>query len=371
MSSGRLKNFFIPFLFITTFLFARNAFATLPDSTEGSLRISANFHYGFVIAHRPLLVPLQKAHVTGFDVQLAIPTTGKKPWERTYIHPVLGINYSWFDLGNSIQLGHGHTLYPFILFPLNSNPHLQLNIRFGAGIGYVEKIYDRYENYKNQAIASHVNAIFAVHAAIYARLARRTFFQTTVGVTHFSNGSMDIPNLGINIATLSGGISYYLGDKKPVNRDPVVFSEKKRRTSIMISGSIKEVYPPEGPKFLAGSLSYLESLRVGKKSAFGLAADVFYDNSIHVRLIEDSIHYNGPEDQLRVGLAGSYELIVSDLSLLLQTGGYFYNKLKSDGDVYSRFGIRYSLAKNYFVCFNLKTHFAKADFFEWGGGVKF
>jgi hypothetical protein len=345
--------------------------ASLPDSTEGSMRITADFHYGFVIAHRPVLVPLQQSHVLGFDVQAAFPAYGKNAWEKIYVYPTLGINYSFFNLGDELHLGHGHTFYPFILFPVTRNPRLQLNIRYGVGIGYVDKTFDRLNNYKNQGLATHFNAIFAVHASLFVKLASRTFFQATAGITHFSNGSIDIPNLGINIATLSGGFSYFIGQKKKIDRTPAELKLKKWHGSVMLTGSVKKVYPPGGPRYLAGSLSLLESMRVKKKSAFGIAADLFYDNSIHARLKQDSVDYSGAADQLRMGLAGSYELIVSDLSLLLQVGGYLHTKIKTDGTIYSRFGIRYAIAKNYFVCFNLKTHFAKADFFEWGGGIKF
>jgi len=350
---------------------AINASATVPDSTEGSLRFSGNFHYGFVIAHRPILVPLQTGHVLGFDVQVTKPTTGKKEWEKIYIYPTVGINYSWFDMGNPQQLGWGQALYPFILFPVTRNPNLQLNIRFGAGIGYAQKPYDRYENYKNQALAAHINAIFAVHTSLYAKLAKKTFFQATLGVTHFSNGSMNVPNLGINIASLSGGFTYMVGKKNAIDRTPFDFKAEKWRGSIMLTGSVKRIYPPGTPRFLAGSLSILESIRVKRKSAFGAALDVFYDNSLHVRLNQDSVEYKGPYQQFRIGLAGSYELIVNDLSFLLQTGVYVYTAVKTDGSIYSRFAIRYAVSKKFFACFNLKTHFAKADFFEWGGGYKF
>lgn len=187
---------------------------TISDSTAGSIKVSADFHYGFVIAHRPLLVPLQQNHVLGFDLHVSKPTYGKANWNKIYIFPQVGLNYSYFNLGDPEHLGRAHTLYPFVLFPVNKNPNLQFNIRFGAGVGYAEKIFDRLENYKNQAISTHFNAIFAVQTSLYAKIAPRTFLQAAVGVTHFSNGSIGIPNLGINIASLSGGLSYYLGKKQ-------------------------------------------------------------------------------------------------------------------------------------------------------------
>lgn len=344
---------------------------SLPDSTKGSLRITLNLHYGFVMAHRPLMVPLQRSHVTGFDVQVSRPTYGRASWQKIYLYPHLGLNYSFFNLGDETHLGTGHALYPFVLFPVNKHSNCQLNIRFGAGIGYVNKKFDRLENYKNQAVATHLNAIFAVHASLYARVTPRMFWQSSVGITHFSNGSFDIPNLGINILSANSGFSYFFGKKKVIDRSPVQLNFKRWRGSIMLTGSLKKVYPPGGPRYFAGSLSVLESIRVKKKSAFGLALDMFYDNSIHERLKQDSLSSNGLTDQLRAGVAGSYELIVSDLSFLLQIGGYFHTKLKTDGSIYSRFAIRYAVKKNYFVCFNLKTHFAKADFFEFGGGYRF
>ncbi len=373
--NSRILNRVLCFHLYILLFFAFNSFSlqagTPNDSTPGALRLSANFHYGFVMAHRPILIPLQQEHVTGLDIQVARATTGIHDWEKIYFYPSIGINYSYFNLGDLEHLGHGHALFPFILFPLTKRPGLQLHVRFGVGVGYADKVFDRKENYKNQALGTHFNAIFAVHSFTVLKLTRRLFMQSALGVTHFSNGSIDIPNLGINIISVSGGFNYYLGRPKPLNREPYAFPVKKWRGSLMISGAVKKVYPPGGPRYLAGSLSLVESVRVKKKSAFGAALDLFYDNSIHARLLEDSITYRGPADQLRVGVAGSYELIVSDLSFLLQVGGYLRSKVKSDGTIYSRFGIRYAVSKRFFLNFNLKTHFAKADFFEWGGGWLF
>jgi hypothetical protein len=38
---------------------------------------------------------------------------------------------------------------------------------------------------------------------------------------------------------------------------------------------------------------------------------------------------------------------------------------------YNRFGLRYRINSNWFAQLTLKTHFAKADFGEWGFGYAF
>ena len=58
-------------------------------------------------------------------------------------------------------------------------------------------------------------------------------------------------------------------------------------------------------------------------------------------------------------------------SLKLQQGFYVYTQIKDDGILYNRIGMQYNVGKKYFACINLKSHFAKADYMEWGGGIRF
>lgn len=343
---------------------------TLPDSTTGSGGISASYLHGFLIAHRPSLVPLQQNHANGFELCISKQTTGNKVWQRLYNYPSIGLKYQLLNTGNPEQIGRGHAIIPYIDFVFGKNLNAQLHLMTGFGLGYIEKPFDVKNNYKNIAIGSHLNGIINASVQFKIKVFQKFYTDAGLNLTHFSNGSITVPNLGINIITLKGGITYYVGTSKKIVREPAPSFEKKYRNSVYLAGAVKQIYPVMGADYYAVILSAARLKQLSARKAIGVGADVHYDSSIKFKISPE-----GGNDKfttgIRAGLNGSYEMIISDFSLLIQMGGYLYNNAKSDGTIYQRLGTRYQFTRNYFACVNLKTHWAKADFFEWGFGIKF
>lgn len=366
-----MKKYFILILFLIYSLPVKSGVRFLPDSTKSDFAVSANYHYGFIIAHRDLIVPFQKDHVNGFEFSISKPTNGKKVWQQVYNYPSIGLKYLYFDLGNEEQLGYGQAVVPYFDFRLFNTENSEFRLIYGWGMGYIEKPFNLETNYKNLAIGSHLNAAIHLAADLKVKLFRQTILTGGLNLTHFSNGTIVTPNLGINVATVKAGITYYIGKGKPFKRDSLPPFVKQYRNTIYLAGGVKQIYPVEGPEFNVFALSAARLKQFTRKSALGLALDLHYDNSLVHRTESDSVDAGAFKNGVRAGLSVSYELIFSDFSLTLQMGGYFYNQLKSDGNIYQRLGLRYQFYKNYFACFHLKSHWAKADFFEWGLGIRF
>ncbi|MCB0409779.1 MAG: acyloxyacyl hydrolase, partial [Flavobacteriales bacterium] len=72
----------------------------------------------------------------------------------------------------------------------------------------------------------------------------------------------------------------------------------------------------------------------------------------------------------RLGINGTYGLSMGKLDLLFQVGGYAYTAYEDNGYIYSKLGSRYYLTDKLFVNLALKTHFAVADFIEYGVGYR-
>ena len=132
------------FLFIPLQIFAQ-----VEDSTTGSWKLHLKFDYGFVIAHRPALEPLQEEHVKGIELALSRPTSGKNDWENLHNFPDYGITLGLFDMGSPSHLGKGFTVYPFVDFPLSKNTGKGIHLRYGMGLGYIEKTFNAKDNFKN------------------------------------------------------------------------------------------------------------------------------------------------------------------------------------------------------------------------------
>ena len=354
-------------LFFLLLLIPFRSIGGTDDSLTGKYSVSVSGNLGFIIAHRPSLQPLQEGHIKGFDINVAKKSTGKKQWEQDFLFPETGLIFSFFDLATT-KLGNGYTIYPYVDFPLSKTGNF--HFRYGMGIGYIDRVFDKDENYKNAAIGSHWNGVIHFDLHYERALNATSFLFGGVGITHFSNGSFKIPNLGINIALMNAGFKKSFGSIM-LNRKPIdELISRKPKTTIGIAGAMKRIYPAYGKQYYAATLSGLRLMPVLKKSCLGIGADLFYDNSIVPRLDRLNNGTHSPSDNFRLGVFGAYSLQVGNIGLMFNMGGYLYNKWKDDGNIYHRICLRYNWTKS-FVCINLKTHYARADFFEIGTGLGF
>lgn len=339
------------------------------DSTNGNWNLQIRTDYGFIIAHRPALEPLQEEHVKGFEITISRQSFGKDDWENNFNFPSYGITIAAFDLGSKEKLGTGIALYPFIDFPLGKNHLRGLHFRYGMGLGYVEKIFNRKDNFKNAAIGSHFNE--AVHFDLHyeKRISKKSDLELGAGITHFSNGAFHLPNLGINIATINLAYRLAFGDKKAfVKRETQPFS-KKPAILIHAGGFSKSIYPPLGKQYFAAAISSMYFKPISNKSAWGLGFDLFYDNSISARIDRLGLTQSKSIDDFRPGLYGAYHLSFHKIGLMFNMGYYLYNGWKDDGNIYHKICLNYYF-KKVFLCLNLKSHYARADMIELGVGYR-
>ncbi|MBL0341914.1 MAG: acyloxyacyl hydrolase [Bacteroidetes bacterium] len=339
-------------------------------ASETKFAISLTAHRGFLIAHRPLIAPLQKDNVHGLEGNIKLRTDGSQNWQKIYGYPEMGLSFAIWDLGNKEKLGIGFTVVPYLDFPLSKGNKHAFDLKFGWGIGYVEKTFDASENYKNVAIGSHLNCALMLQPQYKLKISEKLKFGAGLSLTHFSNGSITTPNLGINLSSITASIIYNLGEKVHIKDPQLPTFIKSTRVTIFGSGSVKQVYPAQGKNFFACTLSGNITRQKTRKSGIGGGADIFYDQSIHQKLEERDLKLNNSLETLKAGIHGSYELVISDVSLMLSMGGYLYTKLKNDGYFYHRIAVRYRINKKMFVCMNLKSHWGKADYIEWGIGFR-
>ena len=339
------------------------------DTLPGSWLLSARAHYGFIMAHRPTIVHLQQKHVRGFEIELAKPLKGDEEWQQPYQLPLFSIAYQYFDLGNQEELGNGHTIFPRIIFPLNKNHWLRSSLSAGVGIGYIEKIFHRYDNYKNTAIGSHLNAVVNFSYDFRIKVSASTQANAGISFTHFSNGATRPPNLGINIPTLHAGFSWYLGRPLPRTFAPASPVKKEIFHKLGIGAGIKGVETDQGiEKYGVTVFSYSLNKIISHKSRLSLGLDGFYDGTLPYKLENLNKEPVSASVAYRIGINAGYELSAGRISMLLKNGVYLVDQYKEDGAYYIIVGVEYKFTKHLFAAYYLKTHYGKADFFEYAIG---
>lgn len=337
----------------------------------GSWTAGVKFMHGFIMPHRNSIVHLQRDHTQGIELSWLTHTRGKNYWEQLYNFPMLGFGYQFLSTGNPDEIGTIHALYPQVLFPLLHNYHMLMTIKFGMGLGYVEKAFDIESNYKNIAIGSKWNAIVTTGFTLRYPYKSKTQFNAGIDFIHLSNGAMKIPNQGFNIPTATLGVNHFFGKPRMLLRHDFPDNSPGIYYTIYAAAGIKELYPPEGNKYGVFAVTGDMLAKVSRKSRVGIGVDYSLDQSLQDRLERDSVKIGAIKANSRIGVHGSYALEIGNWTSVFQTGVYAYNKVSEDGFIFSRLSIRYAFTEKYFACFNLKTHFAKADYFEFGLGYRF
>jgi hypothetical protein len=329
-------------------------------------------HFGFIMPlYSNSMDYLIKAHVPAVEadfIKKPEPTTG---WEQAYHSPELGIAafYAW--LGNPAELGNMIGVYPFINFHINHSYTEALYFRFGTGVGYMPVIFNRVDNYKNNVIGAHFNAMVNMRLTTHINLSQRMRIEAGLGITHCSDGNFTTPNLGINLITFNTGLSYCINPHKAVPEKPADTTLKRAQNDLLLAFGLSEIEPPGGKHYGDATLTYIRYYPVSSKSKLGLGADLFYDGGNLAVLKEDTVHLSSNLQNMQIGIEGSYEVTINKLALPITIGEYVYTKTPSFINMYNRFGLRYYANKNLILNLTLLTHFASAVYIEWGAGYRF
>jgi hypothetical protein len=350
------------FLFITF-----HTSAQVSDTLPGSFVITVHAQYGFIIAHRPTVTELQHDHVRGLELEFSRPLTGDEDWQQPYLLPSYGVAYQFLSLGNPEKLGNGHAITGRILFPLNEHCRIRSVISSGLGIGYIEKPFNIADNFKNVAIGSHLNAVVSFSYRLQTIIGRKTQIHAGIAFTHFSNGSIRPPNLGINVPLVQAGISSYIGKEKVRHHRMIAPVRRQWIARILVAAGVKGLEGPYGLNTYAiSSVSGMLSRTISHKVSVGGGIDFFYDRSLVRKLETLKKTEAASSTSFRSGIHAGIELMAGRISMLLQNGWYIVDQYKEDGSLYTRVGAQYRLTDRLSACFHLKSHFAKADFFETG-----
>ena len=109
--------------------------------------------------------------------------------------------------------------------------------------------------------------------------------------------------------------------------------------------------------------------QLSQKRNLGAAFDVMFDPTVKTR-VESAGFATKPITSLRVGIGAHYEQIFGRVSIPVQLMYYLRNDFQEDGALYQRVGIRYFSRSGWIYNATLKTHAAKADYFEFGIGKR-
>ncbi|MDA3953663.1 MAG: acyloxyacyl hydrolase [Bacteroidales bacterium] len=339
------------------------------ESIKKGLGIETNLGYGFIMPHHKSIEYLLEDHVSTFDIKLTKLTFGNKYWNQLFRYPYYGVGFYRSNLGNDDVFGYANALYVFAKAPIigaSNKAHLSWQFAFGAS--YLTKHFDIIDNPQNLAIASHLNMFLDFSLQSSIPLSKKLLLTNGVRFTHFSNGKVESPNKGLNAVSGSVGILYHINERpKPILTELPQIKNRDEYT-VIYAGGIKTLSHYESGYFYASSLIFDYNRNYSLKRRWSIGTDIFFDatNIQYSTNTEKADIIN--TDLYQIGIHAGHEMIMDQLSLVINIGGYIYAPVEVLAPIYSRIGLRYRINNKIITNFTLKSHYAKASFLEWGIG---
>ncbi len=335
--------------------------------------VGGRVHTGFLLCHHNNMRILSERDPYAFELYLARATGGEKPWQSFYGKPQYGVSYMLLRSGSPSYIGNVHCVYPFLHFFLtDADRRASLGLRLGTGIAYIEKIFDRVDNYKNSAIGSHINAFLGLQMEGRVRVAESLYLSAGWAYSHTSNGAFRKPNSGLNYVTAFAGASYAFGKKKipeppadRVNTDV----DKKWHYAVYFSGGTKAFSAFDDTKYTTLGLSFEVFRPHLAFTRFMGTLDVYYDSSDHA-FLNKYVEETDKLQTVKPGITAGYAFLFGKLSANVFMGTYLYTKYTDSGWIYQRLALRYAVGDRLNVHLGLKTHWGQADYVELGLGFK-
>jgi len=351
---------------------------------SSNLMFEAKVHYGFLYPHH-LELQQYSAHFPAYEISIQKITYGKQKWEKAFNYPNIGLTLFYCGLGNNPELGVAYALMPLINFPLLKNHTFTLGFRFALGIGYVTNRFDRLTNYKNLAIGSHFNA--AVNLMIETRFRINRTFSISAGISlqHFSNGSLKLPNNGLNAPMANIGIAYRpfpenrnIPDRFYAPTEPYSATlQRPLEFNLGLALGWKNLKAVTGENYLVFHLYENTFVRLSKKSQFGIGFDLSYDPSQRKVYELYYIDKTGYPDTtitnlkfINPGVNAAYNLTMGKLGIILNFG-YYLHYMKPTIPFYQKLSVQYNISDHIFTSVMLKVVWGRAEYIGWGFGYRF
>lgn len=336
------------------------------QESDRIVRFSVRSGFGFMVPHHDDMWRLVNHHLGQCELQLSKQYFSSE--KQSITRKELGICLYGSGTGNAEETGYAFGLYPFFNFPLalSNNP---LNFQLGCGVGYLSSIYSE-ENFKNNAIGSHFNALIALGLSQRLIITPNLNLCISLGWTHFSNGASKAPNLGINLPSARFSIDYLFHKPNPINQkiqtDILILPPK-----LMVFGSISfKQIRIEGPHYTTQNIMVEYAFSRNSKRSWIIGSDFILDLSMQDKMAEDNEPLGAFNQNYKIGLKTACHFHIDNLSIVLQIGSYLKNINFSKEFVFQRLALRYKINNKVFCHIALRSHFAKADAIEFGLGYR-
>jgi hypothetical protein len=285
-------------------------------------------------------------------------------WNRSKRLPKWGIGLSATHSGSE-YVGGLVSIFPYMKLPLLTAGPFESNFRIGFGVGWAQKPYDKITNPENQLLSQTINSHANLSWQNEFRLTSHNFVNLALSYYHWSNAKTSLPNLGMNIPSVSIGYRYAFDGEK---RKPVSVQDtftKKIFYRVFLSGGVKQMQVPDSSHYFVTLLTGEVSKQISFSSILSVGSFITHDESVKTDTL---VTHLGGIETAQVAVYGSYEYNFGRLLIPVQFGVFVYN---SNTKLLESIGMRYKISRNLMAELLLKAHGHKADLMHFGLGYVF
>lgn len=321
-------------------------------------------YYGSFLTRIPKAQYLRDSYTYFGEITVQQQTDGRKAWQVANGLPRVGVALFYGNTGSKQYMGNMAGLFPFVHWTLYKTKNIRSGLRTGAGLGWIQKPYDRLTNHKAVLIGTHLNAYLNFSWQAEVRLFSNLHVAAGIAFSHFSNSSSTLPNLGLNIPTLSAGLRYQRGRNIPSQKRVPDTAHKKSSVTLSTTVGIKQYPWIESRRYAVNTLLAEWSRPFWACGTYGGGAALFYDRALEVNPL-GILDQKRQGSKLQAGVFAGYEHRFGRLSVPLQVGVYIYNR-GFNIMPFQQLGFRYRIHPHWSALLLMKTHAGKADYIHAG-----
>lgn len=311
--------------------------------------------------------------IDGFELNYIKPSTGKKLWQHENNFPEHGFGLTCFVLNNPKVFGNIYASYIFCDIPLSKKEKpFRLYMRLAAGLAYAPVHFSIPANPYNDMISAPLDGYGNIKWFFRWNLSKQVCWDLGFSYTHVSNGSSNLPNLGVNILAINTGLIYkFINPVKNLITRVDSGSLRKTKYEVLLWAGIGKVQEYVfGNKYQAQSYSAAFYSNIRNTHKIGAGIDVFYNGANVELLKEEGIHLSSNLQNIQTGFKVSYAYNLGRLSIPIEFGTYVYSKYKEASPFYQRLGVRYYFKNNMVALITLRTYWVQAYCLEFGVGYR-
>ncbi len=368
--------FSISFLFIASLSYSQYSDSVLVKRSKYIKYLDFRIENGAMLGNDSELGDqlVNASYYNGLDYRLGFRISDPDNiYSNVYRRPIIGLGVYSSTFHNE-DIGTPAAIYFFMTMPFKFEQAKKLTYSYSAafGLSYNFNAYDSIDNPANIFIGTERNCYVHLAFVMNYRLSKRFALNGSFGFKHFSNGSLQQPNVGVNLIPLTLGVSYKLSQQEVLlERRDIPKYIRHNLWNITVSTGSKNYSKENDQNHLKMVLTANYLRQINYKYRGGIGMDFFYSADAESRNDSDQSAFS---KAFSCAVVGYWEWAINK-NLYVPLGIAFYLKRNEENDestpYYERAGIRYRFNSGIHTGLTIKAHGGVADIFEWSVGYTF